>query len=87
MKMQERMDVVEDCVKKVDGKIENIRDGIMSEMNNAFQKVNKNMKNLEAKQKDEWPQLAERKTELIFNRAAGCSESYIRSQAHGRGRE
>jgi len=53
MKMQERMDVVEDCVRKVDEKKENIRDGIMSEMNKAFEKVNKNMKELESKQKDE----------------------------------
>jgi len=28
MKMQQRMDVVEDCVRKVDEKIEKIRDGI-----------------------------------------------------------
>jgi len=47
MKMQVRMDVVEDCVRKVDEKIEKIRDGIMTEMNKAFEKVNKNMKELE----------------------------------------
>jgi len=39
-----RIDVVEDCVRKVDEKIENIRDSIMSEMNKAFEKVNKNIR-------------------------------------------
>jgi len=31
MKMQERMDIVEDCIRKVDEKVEKMRDGIMSE--------------------------------------------------------
>ncbi len=43
MKLQERMDVVDDYVRKTDGKMVKLREEIMSEMNKAFEKVDRRM--------------------------------------------
>lgn len=46
IKMQERLDVVEDYVRKVDEKMVKMKEGILSEMNKALETVNRNMKEI-----------------------------------------
>lgn len=43
IKMQERLDIVEDYVRKVDDKIAKMRESIFTEVNKAIEMVNKNM--------------------------------------------
>jgi len=45
MRVNERLDIIEDCMRKVDDKMKKMREALSSQMDKALTEVNKSMTN------------------------------------------